>query len=130
MTKKLNPSKQFKELMKYVAEGDSDNAGYFYKQLQEQGLKLEIDRDDRVEFKADSGEYTQLTQISKLKLGGEVVYKWESVYFGYYGGMGACWFVEQDTDGLDLEVEKLLKACGIALSAPNVPKPSPDEEES
>ena len=57
-----------------------------------------------------------------------VVYEWKSVYFGYYGGMGAGWFVEEDDTTLNLDVETMLRTCGIKLETPDVPRPSVDDE--
>ncbi|MBT8519767.1 hypothetical protein G6734_02785 [Polynucleobacter paneuropaeus] len=128
MTKKHNLSKQFKQLMAFSITCDQASVEGLYGELEGHGIGFEIYNEDKVEFKTDGGEYTQLTQHSRLRLGGEVVYEWKSVYFGYYGGMGAGWFVEEDDTTLNLDVETMLRTCGIKLETPDVPRPSVDDE--
>ncbi len=69
--------------------------------------------------------------ISVLHRNVEVM-SWTEEYFGYYGGMGAGWFVEEgDSDGPPPGLRDLFSAFGIVFPEVVVPKPEldPDAED-
>ena len=70
-----------------------------------------------------------LRTISVLHLDAEVM-NWTEEYFGYYGGMGSGWFVEEgDSEGPPPGLRDLFSAFGIVFPEVVVPEPDPGDEE-
>ena len=113
----LNPSVIFKELCELA---DSERV----QQLQAQGIELKVETNlDEPEFITDPNSYTEVVQYCELWIGDAKVYEWQETYWGFFGGMGAGWWIEQGDTSIDFDVQALLELLDLLPETPEVPKP-------
>jgi hypothetical protein len=126
---KVEAASIFKELRNLTSSGDIAKLKQRYNLLMNENLELDFKSEEEVEFIDEPSQYTQLIQHNDILIADHVVYQWEVTYFGYYGGGGAGWFVEEEENLIDVDVYNLLIELGIYLDTPDVPKPEIDDEE-
>ena len=119
----------FEELRRLISSGEVEKLKQRYSELINENLELDFKSDEEVEFIDEPSQYTQLIQHNDILIADHVVYQWEVKYFGFYGGGGAGWFVEEEENLMDEDVYNMLNELGIYLDTPDVPKPEIDDED-
>lgn len=119
----MNENDIFDAMIEAVRDSDETAIGQFKQELSTGKIKFEIKQDEEA-FQPDPDDnYVELDRELELLLNGEIVYEWQDIHYGYYGGMGAGWFVEQDESTLDFDIEEMLEVFEIELPKAVVPKP-------
>jgi hypothetical protein len=123
------------ERMCSAALGDDDQELFrLYDSGKHSGVDFTITGTQSTAFKEDGGlSYTEVTQELTLRLGGVSVAEWTQTYWGYYGGMGAGWWVEEGDNTLSQSgVAELIEKLELEIPRPDVPQPTfpSDEEDS
>lgn len=69
-------------------------------------------------------EYVQMERDAAVLIDGVIVYQWQEVLYGSYGGDGAGWLIEEGSSNLREDVMRALSFYGVQWPTLAVPKPS------
>lgn len=87
--------------------------------------KLKITFKDTIEYHKDDGlPWTQLDRTYMLEFKNQPLYTWWEKYYGYYGGAGTGWWVENvDADGPKQSAEVFIEKLSLKIPDVTVPRP-------
>jgi hypothetical protein len=118
--------RNFYEACAAADAGNLNRAFEFFNDDEDAAASLELVHTDHVEFHHDGGlPWTSLRREYALRHRGNIVIEWWEEYNGFFGSMGAGWWIEeQDASGPPEGLTQILDALGLDLPAVDVPRPT------
>jgi hypothetical protein len=110
-------------MIKAVQEDDKKAIEDIQEKLAGQAYVFTIEVKEKSYFGDIEESFVQLDREVTVLLNQEVVYAFNDVHVGYYGGMGAGWFIEETSNNLSQEMMETLSYFDIRWPEINVPRP-------
>lgn len=121
--------KLFRRMLKAAEEYEEEETLKILEEARASGWILHLETVPGEPHPEPDGLTSSVDQHCVLTLGPEVVAKWKASYAGYYGGMGAGWWIEEYDNTRPSGISELLETAEIEEETPDLPAPEAPEDD-
>ena len=119
----MKPNQFLRHMVDSVAKDDQRSIAEINSKLANKEYVFRSLVESKASIPNPDDEYVELKRHIRVLLNEVEVYRYEDIHYGYRGGNGTGWFVEESESNLDQDIMETLCYFGIEWPALNVPKP-------